>query len=330
MYKTKPCFRCGMPSDAPLNVLALNGSLKHEPVISNTGELASLVIEEIRALGPVHAQEVRLSDATLPVGLGFRESAVDDWPDLVTKIKAADIVLFCTPIWWGGRSSLMQRLIERLDALDEESSATGRSAIKGKVAGIVITGSEDGALSVMGGIMMVLSFMGFTMPPECAAYWVGRSRTADVAGSRQATREHGHHAHGEGTGAESRLLRQAAESTPSNPSSLGKRRAARCTRILMRQPDESDLDQRWPSARGQLARPDCHDVHFQDAGRGPRPRRSTQPGRQSSVGPDRPRGNHKSRVCLSGGTLRALARGASWCCASLGRLRRELHNGGSA
>jgi len=83
----------------------------------------------------------------------------------VARIKAADIVLFCTPIWWGGRSSLMQRVIERLDALDEEYSASGRSAIKGKVAGIVITGSEDGALSVMGSIMMVLSFMGFTLPP---------------------------------------------------------------------------------------------------------------------------------------------------------------------
>ena len=173
MYKTKPRFRCGMPSEAPLNVLALNASLKHEPALSNTGELAALVLDEIRALAPISAHEVRLSDATLPVGLGFREGAEDDWPDLVTRIKAADIVLFCTPIWWGGRSSLMQRLIERLDALDEEYSATGRSAIKGKVAGIVITGSEDGALSVMGSIMMVLSFMGFTLPPECAAYWVG-------------------------------------------------------------------------------------------------------------------------------------------------------------
>jgi len=173
MYKTKPCFPCDMPSGSSLNVLALNASLKHEPTLSNTGELASLVIDEIRALAPSHVDVVRLSDAALPVGLGFREATDDDWPALVTKIKAADIVLFCTPIWWGGRSSLMQRVIERLDALDEEYSATGRSAIKGKVAGIVITGSEDGALSVMGSIMMVLSFMGFTMPPECAAYWVG-------------------------------------------------------------------------------------------------------------------------------------------------------------
>jgi multimeric flavodoxin WrbA len=173
MYKTKPCFRCDMPSEASLNVLALNASLKHEPSLSNTGELASLVLDEIRALAPIKADLVRLSDQALPVGLGFREPGEDDWPGLVTKIKAADIVLFCTPIWWGGRSSLIQRVIERLDALDEEYSASGRSAIKGKVAGIVITGSEDGALSVMGGIMMVLSWMGFTLPPECAAYWVG-------------------------------------------------------------------------------------------------------------------------------------------------------------
>ena len=44
MYKTKPRFRCSMPSDARLNVLALNASLKHEPSLSNTEELASLVI----------------------------------------------------------------------------------------------------------------------------------------------------------------------------------------------------------------------------------------------------------------------------------------------
>src|SRR5215813_3233798 len=102
MYKTKPRFLCSMPSDAPLNVLALNASLKHEPSLSNTGELASLVLEEIRALSPINADVVRLSDVTLPVGLGFREADKDDWPALVTRIKAADILLFCTPIWWGG------------------------------------------------------------------------------------------------------------------------------------------------------------------------------------------------------------------------------------
>ena len=45
----------------------------------------------------------------------------------------------------------MQRVIERLDALDEEYIASGRSALNNKVAGIVITGSEDGALSAWAG-----------------------------------------------------------------------------------------------------------------------------------------------------------------------------------
>ena len=156
----------------PLRALVLNASLKHAPEPSNTGELAELVLEQLRG-HEVGGEITRLADRRIPVGLGFRESEDDDWPAIVAEIKAADIVVFATPVWWGGRSSLMQRVIERLDALDEEYIASGRSALYNKVAGIVVTGSEDGALATMGSIMMVLRWMGFTLPPECAAYWVG-------------------------------------------------------------------------------------------------------------------------------------------------------------
>jgi len=173
MYKPKPCAPCTMPAPGmPLRALVLNASLRHAPEPSNTQELSELVLEHLRPHA-VTADVVRLADLRLPVGLGYRESADDQWPDVVAKLRAADIVLFATPIWWGGRSSLMQRVIERMDALDEEYIAEGRSALYNKVAGIVITGSEDGALSTMGSIMMVLTWMGFTLPPECAAYWVG-------------------------------------------------------------------------------------------------------------------------------------------------------------
>jgi multimeric flavodoxin WrbA len=173
MYKPKPTQGCAMPAREPLRVLVLNGSLKHAPGVSNTGELSELVLDAMRAHAPLHADVVRLADRTIPVGLGFRESSDDEWPQIVRLLKAADVVLFATPVWWGGRSSLMQRAIERLDALDEEYHASGRSALYNKVAGIVVTGSEDGALATMGSIMMVLTWMGFTLPPECAAYWVG-------------------------------------------------------------------------------------------------------------------------------------------------------------
>ena len=173
MYKTKPHHDCHMPGDeTPLKALVLNASLKHQPEISNTEELAALVLEHLKPRN-VDGEIIRLADKKIPVGLGFRESDDDEWPGIVAKIKAANIVLFATPVWWGGRSSLIQRVIERLDALDEEYIAEGRSALYNKVAGIVITGSEDGALSTMGTIMMVLTWMGFTLPPECGAYWVG-------------------------------------------------------------------------------------------------------------------------------------------------------------
>jgi multimeric flavodoxin WrbA len=173
MYKTKPCGTCEMPpAEGDLNVLVLNASLKHAPEISNTEEVAELVLEFMKPHG-IRSEIIRLADRKIPVGLGFREGPDDDWPAIVAKIKAADVVIFATPIWWGGRSSLMQGVIERLDSLDEEYIASGRSALYNKVAGVAITGSEDGALSVLGSIMMVLTFMGFTLPPECAAYWVG-------------------------------------------------------------------------------------------------------------------------------------------------------------
>lgn len=156
-----------------LNVLVLNASLKHGDQSSNTEEVAQMVLDEMQKLAPIQSEIIRLADRDIPVGLGFKENDTDEWPRIVERLKAAHIVIFATPVWWGQRSSLMQRVIERMDALDEEYLATGRGALLNKVAGIVITGSEDGAQQVMASLMGVLSFMNFTLPPQCCTYWVG-------------------------------------------------------------------------------------------------------------------------------------------------------------
>ncbi len=158
--------------EVPLKVLTLNASLKQGSEPSNTEEVANLVVEKMRTYATIDSETIRLADKDLPVGLGYRMSDTDEWPDIVAKIQAADIILFATPIWWGGRSSLMQRVIERLDSVDEGEGG-GRESLLNKVAGIVITGSEDGAQAVMAGLMEVLSFLNFTLPPQCATYWVG-------------------------------------------------------------------------------------------------------------------------------------------------------------
>ncbi len=156
-----------------LKVLVLNGSLKHAPDISNTEEVATLVLNEMKVLTPISTEIIRLSDKHIPVGLGLKESDDDDWPAIVQKIIASDIVIFATPIWWGAQSSLTQRVIERMDAFYEEFIHGGSSVLLNKVAGIVITGSEDGAQAVMSRLMSTLSFLNFTLPPQCCTYWVG-------------------------------------------------------------------------------------------------------------------------------------------------------------
>jgi multimeric flavodoxin WrbA len=157
----------------PFTVLVLNASLKHGDKASNTEEVTDMVISQMKTHGDVAVTTVRLSDKIIPVGLGYKESEDDEWPAIVEEIKKADIVIFATPIWWGGRSSLMQRAIERMDAFDEDVLNGGRAVLLNKVAGIVITGSEDGAQAVMASIMSTLSFLNFTLPPSCCTYWVG-------------------------------------------------------------------------------------------------------------------------------------------------------------
>lgn len=134
-----------------------------------------MVLKQMENHASIISETIRLSDKRIPAGLGYRESDDDEWPEIVEKIVAADILLFATPIWWGGRSSLMQRVIERMDAFDEGIVPEGRGALLNKVAGIVITGSEDGAQAVLAGIMEVLTFMNITLPPQCCTYWVGET-----------------------------------------------------------------------------------------------------------------------------------------------------------
>ena len=160
---------------AKLKVLVLNASLKHgtDKKPSNTEEVAEMVLKHMQKDAEIQSETVRLADRNIPVGLGYRESETDEWPDIAQKMTEADVVIFATPIWWGQRSSLMQRVIERMDSFDEGQVPGGREALLNKVAGVVITGSEDGAQQVLASIMEVLTFMNFTRPPQCCTYWVG-------------------------------------------------------------------------------------------------------------------------------------------------------------
>jgi multimeric flavodoxin WrbA len=164
-----------MPSTPDLRAVFLLATLKHKrsgQEFSHTETLSEFVAESLRENG-VRSEIIRLSDYEIPAGTRSNMGKGDEWPGILKKILAADIIVFATPIWWGNQSSLMQRTFERLDEIHNELLDTGKSRLNNKVGGIVITGEEDGEQHITGNISNFLLNIGVTLPPHCGVSYQG-------------------------------------------------------------------------------------------------------------------------------------------------------------
>lgn len=153
-----------------LQALVLNCTLKKSPEPSNTHALASVLITSMEADG-VEVETVRVVDLAIAPGVTSDEGDGDEWPGVHEKILAADILVVATPTWVGQASSVTQRVIERMDAMLSETDDDGRPVAYGKVAGVVVTGNEDGAHHIIATTAQVLIDIGFTVPGQAWTYW---------------------------------------------------------------------------------------------------------------------------------------------------------------
>jgi multimeric flavodoxin WrbA len=156
-----------------LKAVILNCTLKKSPEVSNTEALIQKVVDLMAPLG-VESEILRVADYHIPFGTSSDMGGGDEWPGILAKLKAADIVIVGTPIWFGVRSSITQLVIERLDgSYAQGDPETGQFPLYGKVAGVIVTGNEDGAHDAAGTTLFNLSHLGCTVPPNCDCYWVG-------------------------------------------------------------------------------------------------------------------------------------------------------------
>jgi multimeric flavodoxin WrbA len=158
-----------------LRAVFLLATLKHKrsgQEFSHTETLSEFVVEKLRENG-ARSEIIRLADYKIPAGTRSNMGKGDEWPGILKKILAADIIVFATPIWWGNQSSLMQRTFERLDEIHNELLDTGKSRLNNKVGGIVITGEEDGEQHITGNISNFLLNIGVTLPPHCGVSYQG-------------------------------------------------------------------------------------------------------------------------------------------------------------
>ncbi|WP_114835910.1 NAD(P)H-dependent oxidoreductase [Agrobacterium tumefaciens] len=159
-----------------LKALALNATLKSstsaEP--SSTERVLSLILKELGD-HDVQTEMIWLADHDIKAGVTSDEGEGDAWPAIREKILAADILLFGTPIWLGQPSSVCKRALERMDAFLEETDEQGRMVSYGKVAAVAVVGNEDGAHHVSAELFQAMNDVGFTVPANAVAYWVGEA-----------------------------------------------------------------------------------------------------------------------------------------------------------
>lgn len=162
--------------EGPLYALFLNCTLKKGPEVSNTEALCNLLIERLRTHEPdIETEIVRVVDYDVKPGIGNDEGDGDEWPVILEKVKRCNIIVPAMPIWMGVRSSVMQRVIERLDGTTKTvmCERTGQFPLYGTVAGCVVTGNEDGSHDCVANTFANLLHFGVTVPPNTDLYWVG-------------------------------------------------------------------------------------------------------------------------------------------------------------
>ncbi|TSJ41007.1 flavodoxin family protein [Mucilaginibacter corticis] len=161
-----------------MKALFINCTLKRTPKFSNTGALAEKAAGQLKALG-FETEIIRLNDYNVLTGNTSDEGDGDEWPLILEKIRACNIFVIATPIWMGHLASTSQKVIERLDAIfrDEDlaDKETGQYMPYGKVGGCLVTGNEDGAHSCAAQVLWSLQEVGFTIPANVNAYWVGKA-----------------------------------------------------------------------------------------------------------------------------------------------------------
>jgi multimeric flavodoxin WrbA len=159
-----------------LKAIFFNGTLSKSPEPSHTELLIDISTGIMRKHG-VKTEVIRTIDTNIATGVysDMREHGweTDDWPDIHKRVMAADILVLAGPIWLGDNSSETKKVIERLYAGSGEINDKGQYSFYGRVGGCLITGNEDGVKHCAMNVLYSLQHVGYTIPPQADAGWIG-------------------------------------------------------------------------------------------------------------------------------------------------------------
>ncbi|MGP1347368.1 MAG: flavodoxin family protein [Phycisphaerales bacterium] len=167
-----------LPRFDGLSAVYINCSLKRENADSHTQRLMDHSIAIMRGRG-VSVESIHALDHTIRFGMSPDMSEAgyesDDWPRIAEKVMSADILVLGTPIWLGVKSSVCTLVIERLYSSSGKTNEAGQYAYYGKAGGCLVTGNEDGIKACSMEVLYALQHIGYAIPPQADAGWIGEA-----------------------------------------------------------------------------------------------------------------------------------------------------------
>jgi nitrite reductase/ring-hydroxylating ferredoxin subunit/multimeric flavodoxin WrbA len=171
------------PAGAPPRVLGISTTAMDaaNPRFSTSDALLEHAMRHAKDTLHADTQTIRLRDLTFRhcEGNYSKASHACTWPCAITErdpddqltavyeglVNWADVVLISTPIRWGNASSLYDKMVERLNCVQNQVTIHNTVLIKHKVAAFIITGGQDNIQGVAGSMFTFWSELGFMFPP---------------------------------------------------------------------------------------------------------------------------------------------------------------------
>ena len=168
-----------MTDFSDLTALYVNCTLTRSPEPSHTQELIDKSTTIMEGEG-VTVNGFRSVDRDIATGIqpDMTEAGwdTDEWPAIFREeVLPADILVLCGPIWLGDNSSQMKLMIERLYSNSGDLNRADQSIFYGRVGGCLITGNEDGIKHCASNVLYSLQHVGYTIPPQADAGWIGEA-----------------------------------------------------------------------------------------------------------------------------------------------------------
>jgi multimeric flavodoxin WrbA/nitrite reductase/ring-hydroxylating ferredoxin subunit len=181
-HKSHPLERSIERAPGPLRVGGISTTAMDakNPRFSTSEHLLEVALDHARASLAAETRMIRLNDLKFRHCEGYysKSAKACTWPCSITSMDEsdemaqvydmtvhwADLVIVATPIRWGAASSLYYKMVERMNAIQNQITTHDKVLIRNKVAAFIITGGQDGIQAVAGQMMGFFSEIGFLLP----------------------------------------------------------------------------------------------------------------------------------------------------------------------